>query len=229
MSNPKLAVVIGSVRPNRFAIAVGPKAGTGGTYIPAILKVLGISAEISYGSMAAMASELLAGRADAILTLIGTPVPAVQVTEAKEPITFISLSPEQIEAIRKAMPEFSPSKIAAGTYRLLDRDYVTIGVYNFCNRASRSPGRLGVSTGQSGLREPASPFESSFGGKRNPPAECGEKYFPAVPCRCGPLLPRDRQQHSGFARSHGALIGSVARNSLSGQSGSVIFTSRATH
>ena len=29
------------------------------------------------------------------------------------------------------MPEFSPSKIAAGTYRSLDKDYVTIGVYNF--------------------------------------------------------------------------------------------------
>ena len=31
-------------------IAVGPKAGTGGTYIPAILKLLGISAEIDNGS-----------------------------------------------------------------------------------------------------------------------------------------------------------------------------------
>ena len=50
---------------------------------------------------------------------------------AKEPVTFISLSSEQIEAIRKAMPEFSPSKIAAGTYRSLDKDYVTIGMYNF--------------------------------------------------------------------------------------------------
>ena len=65
------------------------------------------------------------------LTLLGTPVPAVQDVEAKEPVTFLDLSPEQIEAIRKALPEFSPSKIAAGTYRLLDKDYVTIGVYNF--------------------------------------------------------------------------------------------------
>ena len=29
------------------------------------------------------------------------------------------------------MPEFSPSKIAAGTYRLLDKDYITFGIYNF--------------------------------------------------------------------------------------------------
>jgi uncharacterized protein len=112
-------------------VGVGPRAGTGGTYIPAILKVLGMSTEISNGSLDAVASELLAGRYDAFMTLTGVPVPAVQEAEAKQPITFLSLSPEQIEAIQKAMPEFSPSKIAAGTYRLLDKDYVTIGVYNF--------------------------------------------------------------------------------------------------
>ena len=112
-------------------IGVGSRAGTGGTYMPAMLKVLGISAEINYGSFDNMATELLAGRIDAVLTLLGTPVPAVQDVEAKEPVTFITLSPEQIEAIRKALPEFSPSKIAAGTYRSLEKDYVTVGVYNF--------------------------------------------------------------------------------------------------
>ena len=58
-------------------------------------------------------------------------MPAIQEAEAKEPVTLISLSPEQIDTIRKAMPEFSPSKIAAGTYRSLDKDYNTFGVYNF--------------------------------------------------------------------------------------------------
>jgi TRAP transporter TAXI family solute receptor len=112
-------------------VGVGPRAGTGGTYIPEILKVLGISAEISNGSLATMATELFAGHYDALAVLTGAPMTAVQEAGAKEPVTFISLSPEQIEAIRKAMPEFSPSKIAAGTYRLLDKDYITIGVYNF--------------------------------------------------------------------------------------------------
>ena len=110
---------------------VGPRAGTGGTYIPAIMKVLGISAELNYASFDAMVIELFAGRHDAFVTLTGAPMPAIQKAETTEPITFISLSPEQIDAIRKAMPEFSPSKIAAGTYRSLDRDYVTFGVYNF--------------------------------------------------------------------------------------------------
>jgi uncharacterized protein len=112
-------------------VAVGPKAGTGGTYIPAILKLLGISAETNYASFDAMVTELFAGRLDAFTTLTGAPMPAIQGAEAKETITFISLAPEQMEAIRKEWPEFSPSKIAAGTYRSLDKDYVTIGVYNF--------------------------------------------------------------------------------------------------
>ena len=112
-------------------IAVGPKAGTGGTYIPAILKLLGISAEIDNGSFEAMATALVTGRSDALILLTGAPVPAIQDVVEKDTVTFISPSSEQIEAIRKAMPEFSPSKIAAGTYRSLDKDYVSIGMYNF--------------------------------------------------------------------------------------------------
>ena len=113
----------------RFGI--GPKAGTGGTYMPAILKVLGISGEMNYGSFDDMVTKLFAGQLDAFVTLVGAPMPAMQKAEANEPITFIGLSPEQIDAIRKAMPEFSPSTIAAGTYRSLDKDYITFGVYNF--------------------------------------------------------------------------------------------------
>jgi TRAP transporter TAXI family solute receptor len=112
-------------------IGIGPRAGTGGTYIPAILKVLGISAESIFGSFDEMVTELFAGRQDAFVTLTGAPMPAIREAEAKEPVTLISLSPEQIDAIRKAMPEFTASKIAAGTYSSLDKDYNTIGVYNF--------------------------------------------------------------------------------------------------
>jgi TRAP transporter TAXI family solute receptor len=112
-------------------IGVGPKAATGGTYIPAIFKLLGISAEIDYGSFDAAVTELFAGQLDAFTTLTGAPMPAIQAAEAKEPITFLNLAPEQIEAVRKALPEFSPSKVAAGTYRSLNKDYATVGVYNF--------------------------------------------------------------------------------------------------
>jgi TRAP transporter TAXI family solute receptor len=112
-------------------IGVGPRAGTGGTYIPVMMKLLGISAHISNGSFANMASELFAGGFDAIVTLTGAPMPAIQEAGAKEPITFIDLSSEQRDTIRKAIPELSSSIIPAGTYPSLDKDYMTLGVYNF--------------------------------------------------------------------------------------------------
>jgi TRAP transporter TAXI family solute receptor len=112
-------------------IGVGPRASTSGAYGPAIVNALGISAEISYGPQEIVALDMLAGRYDAYVALVGTPTPAIQQVEESEPITFLSLSPEQVEAIRKAMPAFSPSKIAAGTYRSLEKDYATVGIYNF--------------------------------------------------------------------------------------------------
>jgi TRAP transporter TAXI family solute receptor len=112
-------------------VGIGPKAASQGIYVPAIFKIFGISADIRYGSFDDMATELLAGDLDAFMTMAGAPIPAFQHVDAKAPVTFIGLSPEQINAVRKAMPEFSPSKIAAGTYHSLDKDSVTVGLYNF--------------------------------------------------------------------------------------------------
>jgi uncharacterized protein len=112
-------------------IGIGPKAGTGGTYGPGIFKIAAISPDLSYGSYSDMANDLLTHRVEGLVTLLGAPVPAIQEAEAKEPVTIISLSPEQMDAVRKAMPEFTPSKVAAGTYRSLDKDYDTIGMFNF--------------------------------------------------------------------------------------------------
>jgi TRAP transporter TAXI family solute receptor len=112
-------------------VGAGPKAGTGGTYVPAIFKALGISADISNGSLDEAAADLSADRMDAFVTTVGAPAPAVEKIVATAPVTFLDLSSEQIDAVHKALPEFSSSKIAAGTYRPLDKDCVTVGMYNF--------------------------------------------------------------------------------------------------
>jgi TRAP transporter TAXI family solute receptor len=135
--NPFQAVVLQRSGITTFAqldkkrIGVGPRAGNGATYGPTIFKIVGISPDMAYGSYDDMGADLLAGRIDALLTLLGAPVPAIQRVDAKEPVTFLSLSPEQMEAVRKAIPDFGPAKIAAGTYRLMDKDYITVGVPNF--------------------------------------------------------------------------------------------------
>jgi TRAP transporter TAXI family solute receptor len=69
---PFQAVVLGQsgittlAQLDKKRIGVGPKAGTGGTYIPEIIKVLGISGEMNYGSLADMATELLDRHLDAV-------------------------------------------------------------------------------------------------------------------------------------------------------------------
>lgn len=112
-------------------VGVGPRAGTGGAYVPAMLSALGISSRIGNGSFAAVASDLLEGRYDAIVMAAGVPFPALKEIEAKEPLLFVRLTPEQTETIRKAMPELTDSQIEKGVYSSLDRPYTTLGVYNF--------------------------------------------------------------------------------------------------
>jgi TRAP transporter TAXI family solute receptor len=112
-------------------VCVGPRAGTGGAYASHILSTLGISADLKYGSFDQMSMELLSSDCAAVVTVLGAPVPAFVTAETKEPMRFIALSSEQIDALRKAMPEFSLSRIAAGTYSSLEKDHVTVGIYNF--------------------------------------------------------------------------------------------------
>jgi uncharacterized protein len=116
---------------DKLDVGVGPRAGTGGTYAPEILKVLGPSVRVGYGSWDDMTAKLLSGEYNALVLTGGAPFPAAQQLEAKEPLNFISPSVEEIDSLRKAMPEITPSIIAAKTYSSLDKDYSTIGVYNF--------------------------------------------------------------------------------------------------
>jgi uncharacterized protein len=116
---------------NGKRIGVGPPSGNGAIYGPVIFKIVGISPELTFGSYNDMAIELFEGRVDALLAQGGAPFPSIQLAEAKAPIKFLSFSAEQVEAIRKAVPELAPSKIPAGTYRLLDKDYITIADSNF--------------------------------------------------------------------------------------------------
>jgi TRAP transporter TAXI family solute receptor len=58
-------------------------------------------------------------------------MPAVKKVEAQEPMVFASLTPEEIEAIRKAMPELTISQIGSGVYSSLNKTYTTVGMYTF--------------------------------------------------------------------------------------------------
>jgi len=106
------------------------------------MRILGIAAEIKYGSLDDLATELLAGRYDADAPMTGLPSPSVAAVEIKEPLTFIRLTHEQIDAVRKAMPELSSSTISSKIYRSLESDYDTFGVYNFAIGRADLPDEL---------------------------------------------------------------------------------------
>jgi len=127
---------------DKRSLGVGPRAGTSGTYVPDIMRILGIAAEIKYGSLDDLATELLAGRYDADAPMTGLPSPSVAAVEIKEPLTFIRLTHEQIDAVRKAMPELSSSTISSKIYRSLESDYDTFGVYNFAIGRADLPDEL---------------------------------------------------------------------------------------
>jgi TRAP transporter TAXI family solute receptor len=111
-------------------VGTGPRAGPQ-SYVPTILAAIGISAMISYGSYDSTTSGLLEGRYDALVEVGGVPFPALKHVEAKEPLVFVGLSPEQIEALRKAMPELTISEIPRGMYSSLYKTYTTVGMYAF--------------------------------------------------------------------------------------------------
>jgi TRAP transporter TAXI family solute receptor len=113
------------------AVGVGPRAGTGGEYIPGIMKLLGVAPDVKYGSVDDQTTELLGGRYPASATMTGVPVPAWSLAESKEPLRFLTLSREQIRAVLEKFPEMSPSTIPMKTYKSLTADYATFGVYNF--------------------------------------------------------------------------------------------------
>ena len=51
--------------------------------------------------------------------------------EAKNKVRYVPLTPDQILALRLAIPELNASVISAGTYPSLMYGYETVGLYNF--------------------------------------------------------------------------------------------------
>jgi TRAP transporter TAXI family solute receptor len=112
-------------------IGVGPRAGTGGTYLPMVFKTLDIKANLRFGAWESMASQLKSGELDAIVFVAGFPTPALTELIAAGSLDFVQPSADQVAVIRKEMPEITPSTVPAGTYSSLTRDYQTMGLYNF--------------------------------------------------------------------------------------------------
>ncbi|HYG87775.1 MAG TPA: TAXI family TRAP transporter solute-binding subunit [Azospirillum sp.] len=112
-------------------IGAGPQAGTAGTYVPEILKTLKVEATISHGDWAELADRMQRREIDALAVAAGVPFPSFAELEARNKVRYIPLTPDQIVALRLAMPELTPSVVPAGSYPSLRGNYQTVGLYNF--------------------------------------------------------------------------------------------------
>jgi uncharacterized protein len=112
-------------------IGIGPRGGTSATYFPDIFNVLKIPVNFVFGDWAELASQVHARLIDALAVAAGVPFPSFIELESKDKVRYIALSPEQLAALRLAMPELTPSRVPAGTYPSLLRHYQTLGLYNF--------------------------------------------------------------------------------------------------
>lgn len=110
-------------------IGAGPRAGTGGSYVPEVFKAWGIPAVVRFGSIGQQTTDALNGELDGLAFVSGFPAPSL--LAAAHAVDFLEPSAEQVAIIRKQLPELSASVVPAGTYPFLVEDYHSIGLYNF--------------------------------------------------------------------------------------------------
>jgi uncharacterized protein len=112
-------------------VGVGPKAGTCGTYFPAMFDALGLKVNVRNGGASDMGGMLGDGLIDVFAFCAGIPISAFSEIDASKPATFFTYTDAQLAALKKAMPELSDSLIPKGTYKSQTEDHKTVGLFNF--------------------------------------------------------------------------------------------------
>ncbi len=78
-----------------------------------------------------MGSQLADGLIDAYAFAAGLPVASFSEVEASNEVNFFAFTPQEVEKLRQAFPEFSPAEIPAKTYRTMAEAQQTVGLFNF--------------------------------------------------------------------------------------------------
>src|SRR5947209_9863535 len=77
-------------------VGAGPRAGTGGTYLPTMFKILDIKVALRFGAWESMTAQLKTGELDGIAFATGLPTPALTELIAAQPLDFVQPSTDQI-------------------------------------------------------------------------------------------------------------------------------------
>lgn len=113
-------------------VGVGPRGGTAGLYVPAMLRLLGVGGvRVEFGTIADQARMVAAGTLNASMIAAGVPTPAYAEAAARTPMMFFGPAPAEIARLVASLPELSPDLVGRGTYRGLDVDVPSVGMFNF--------------------------------------------------------------------------------------------------
>lgn len=112
-------------------VGTGPKAGTPGTYFPLIFDALGMKVMVRNGQSADMGIQMGDGVIDAFCFGAGLPIPIFSELDANQQVVFFTWTDDEIARVRKALPEFSESKVPKGFYKQQTDDQKTVGLFNF--------------------------------------------------------------------------------------------------
>jgi uncharacterized protein len=123
-------------------VGVGPRGGTSAAYFPEFFNALKVPVTFVFGEWAELAAQVHQRTLDVLAVGAGVPFPSFVELEAKDKVRYIAFGPEQIAALRLAIPELTPSRIPAGTYPSLLRHYQTLGLYNFAVAHAELPDDL---------------------------------------------------------------------------------------
>jgi len=123
-------------------VGVGPAGGTAAAYFPEFFRVLNVPVSLVYGEWAELAAQVRERKLDVLAAAGGVPFPSFIELEAKDKVRYVAFTANEIAALRLAMPELTPSRIAAGTYPSLLRHYQTLGLFNFAIAHAQLPDDL---------------------------------------------------------------------------------------
>lgn len=123
-------------------IGIGPASATGAQYFPVWFRQMGLHFATRSGQYMSMASELIAGRVDAVTFASGLPNPTIVDLESTQPINVFSFNAEERKQILAGNPFLSPFTIKEGTYRSLKSPLKTVSMWNFAIANREMPDSL---------------------------------------------------------------------------------------
>ncbi len=112
-------------------VGVGPAGGPAESFFRGLAEATGLQVQTVAGTPAALATDLQAGRIDALWQGAALPIPAIkQVADAADAVVF-GLTDAELAAMLKRFPFLSPASVASNTYRGQGAPLQSVAAWNF--------------------------------------------------------------------------------------------------